>query len=171
MSRFYSTNLIFSVRWRTLSVVDCCFNMSIFQLILFSYLNFLPSFADVRDSDSFKLTVEVDNIRHTEGQILRISITNKDLFLSEKKPLEYAIVEVRESKISHSFSLPKGEYAISVYHDLNGNDKLDKNFFGAPVEPYGFSRNFKPVMRAPKFEEVQIILGADRKINISLIQP
>jgi len=127
----------------------------------------LSSFSDTQ----VKLVVEVDNIKHTTGQPLRLAVERKEGFLSENKPFDYAIVEAVDGKISYSFSLPKGDYAISVYHDLNGNEKLDKNFFGAPVEPYGFSRNFKPLLRAPRFDEVKISLNQDRKINILLLHP
>jgi uncharacterized protein (DUF2141 family) len=45
-------------------------------------------------------------------------------------------------------SVAPGEYAVAVYHDLNGNGRLDRNMFGVPTEPYGFSRdavgNFGP---------------------------
>ena len=34
-----------------------------------------------------------------------------------------------------------GSYAIAVFHDLNGNTKLDRNFIGLPSEPYGFSND------------------------------
>jgi uncharacterized protein (DUF2141 family) len=128
-------------------------------------------FVTQKNEEQVKLIIEVDNIRHIGGQSMRLAIDKRESFLVTKTPFVYAIVEVRNDKITHTFSLPKGEYAVSIYHDLNGNEKLDKNFFGAPTEPYGFSRNFKPFMRAPKFDEVQISLTQDRKINISLIQP
>ena len=34
-----------------------------------------------------------------------------------------------------------GSYAVAVFHDLNGNTKLDRNFIGLPSEPYGFSND------------------------------
>lgn len=38
-------------------------------------------------------------------------------------------------------SLPPGKYAFRVFHDLNGNGRLDANPFGMPTEPYAFSNN------------------------------
>src|SRR5690606_37613482 len=35
--------------------------------------------------------------------------------------------------------LAAGDYAIALYHDRNGNQKLDSNLLGIPTEPYGFS--------------------------------
>ena len=34
-----------------------------------------------------------------------------------------------------------GSYAIAIFHDLNGNAKLDRNLIGLPNEPYGFSND------------------------------
>lgn len=34
-----------------------------------------------------------------------------------------------------------GRYAIAVFHDTNGNGKLDRNFIGLPQEPYGFAND------------------------------
>jgi uncharacterized protein (DUF2141 family) len=34
-----------------------------------------------------------------------------------------------------------GSYAIAVFHDVNGNGQLDRNFIGLPNEPYGFSND------------------------------
>jgi uncharacterized protein (DUF2141 family) len=34
-----------------------------------------------------------------------------------------------------------GRYAIAVFHDTNGNGKLDRNVIGLPQEPYGFSND------------------------------
>jgi uncharacterized protein (DUF2141 family) len=122
-------------------------------------------------SENFKLEVEIDNIKHTKGQVMRIAIDKKQDFLGDNTPLRYSVIATKNNKISEVFSLPTGDYAVSIYQDLNGNGVMDKNFFGAPTEPYGFSRNYKPTFRAPKFDEVKIALNNDRKTTISLIQP
>jgi len=51
--------------------------------------------------------------------------------------------------------LAPGIYALSFFHDENLNFKFDQNFLKIPKEGYGFSLNFKPSLRAPKFKEVQ----------------
>ena len=37
--------------------------------------------------------------------------------------------------------LPCGSYAIKSYRDLDEDGELDRGAFGAPTEPYGFSRD------------------------------
>lgn len=63
--------------------------------------------------------------------------------------------------------LAPGTYAVSVFHDANGNGKLDR-FAGIPKEGYGFSRNpgFKP--RAPKFSEAEITVTGRTAVVIKL---
>lgn len=63
--------------------------------------------------------------------------------------------------------LHAGEYAVAVFHDANGNKKLD-TFAGIPKEGYGFSRNpgFKP--RAPRFNETAIRLPDNARIEIEV---
>jgi uncharacterized protein (DUF2141 family) len=34
-----------------------------------------------------------------------------------------------------------GQYAIRLFHDVNGNGELDTNPFGIPIEPFAFSNN------------------------------
>jgi uncharacterized protein (DUF2141 family) len=45
-----------------------------------------------------------------------------------------------------------GEYAVSEFHDENGNGKLDQNFIGMPKEGIGASNDAAGHMGPPKFE-------------------
>ena len=130
-----------------------------------------PVSLDNQTTDSKKLYVEIENIRDYSGQKMKIAVYKKEDFLNEEKPFRYAIISANSGKISEVFKLPEGEYAVAIHHDINGNGTMDKSFFGSPSEPYGFSRNYKPVFRAPRFDEVKVHLSTDRKVTISLIQP
>ena len=57
-------------------------------------------------------------------------------------------------------ALPRGQYAVAVIHDENGNAKLD-TFAGIPREGYGFSRNPPIMFGAPKFAAARFTLGGD----------
>ena len=142
-----------------------------FQMIALVLVSLFSAGTTQNNTEEFKLIVDIDNIKHTSGQVIRIAVSKKSDFLKDVPQYEYAVVPASTHKISQTFKLPPGDYAVSVYHDVNGNGEMDKNFFGAPNEPYAFSRNYKPVFRAPKFDEVKINLNGDRKASISLIQP
>lgn len=68
--------------------------------------------------------------------------------------------------------LPPGHYAVSLYLDVNGNHKLDTGWLGIPTEPVGVSRNPRPRMGPPRFEDsVFEMTGADTTLAIHLVKP
>ena len=38
-------------------------------------------------------------------------------------------------------NLPPGQYAFRLFHDVNGDGRMDTNPFGMPTEPFAFSNN------------------------------
>jgi len=67
--------------------------------------------------------------------------------------------------------LPPGTYAVTVFEDLNGNHKLDRNFLGIPREPAGVSNNPPALMGPPRFNECSFRLGAGAQtITITVVR-
>jgi uncharacterized protein (DUF2141 family) len=56
-------------------------------------------------------------------------------------------------------NVPKGEYAVAVFADMNGNGMLDSNFIGIPKEPVGVSRDAKGRFGPPKFADAAFKVG------------
>ncbi len=54
-----------------------------------------------------------------------------------------------------------GTYAIGLYHDENGNEKLDKNLLGIPVEPLGISNNPVFVFGPPSYADSAFSVGPE----------
>lgn len=140
------------------------------MLLLLSILSLFPS-APPRSLSSQKasLNVEVQNVRVLTGAVhLALFRSGKDF--PGGKPVETKKLSAGSKSVQIQFSVEPGDYAIAVYHDENGNGKMDKRLFGIPKEPYGFSNNVKPVMSAPKFSECRFTVGNDGKaISIRLI--
>jgi len=57
-------------------------------------------------------------------------------------------------------SIPYGQYAISMYHDEDGDGKLKTNILGMPVEGIGFSNNVRPKLGPPSFKDAAFILNS-----------
>lgn len=55
---------------------------------------------------------------------------------------------------------PPGTYAVTAYHDKNDNQRFDKNWLGIPREAWGMTRDPRPTLRAPRFDEAQVELAA-----------
>jgi uncharacterized protein (DUF2141 family) len=50
-------------------------------------------------------------------------------------------------------NVPPGNYAIALFHDANGDGKLNTNFIGIPKEGYGVSNNAKNMFSGPSFKQ------------------
>lgn len=55
--------------------------------------------------------------------------------------------------------LPPGRYALSAYHDKDGNGKLGTNLMGIPNEPMGFSNNAKASFGPASFDSAAFEVG------------
>lgn len=70
-------------------------------------------------------------------------------------PAEAKVVSCRFANVA------AGRYAVAVGHDLNGNQRVDTNMVGMPTEQWGVSRNARPTLRAPRFDEAVFEIAAD----------
>ena len=79
-------------------------------------------------------------------------------------------IPVKSKDFIYEFkNIPVGKYAIAIYQDLNKNGKLDKNWFGIPKEPYGFSYIKKGETGSADFTEALFDLTKSGVLNINLI--
>lgn len=118
-----------------------------------------------------KLAITITNIVNKNDKNLIIGIYRKDdSFPTFNTFWKNQIVSVNSNSTTIYFEVPYGEYAIAVSHDVNGNKKLDTNFFGIPKEPFGFSNNFKPKMSKPDFNDCKFTFSnKNSAISINLI--
>ena len=99
-------------------------------------------------------------------------MSDKDGFLND--PNRFAAVALKANAARKSAvvltNLDPGQYAIILFHDENGNGKLDKNALGVPTEPYGFSNNVQGFLGPPAFRSaVMQITDSNKDVRIMLI--
>lgn len=133
-------------------------------LVLFFYLLFIsPS------TKTNTLTINVTNIENIEGSLEVAIFATDERFLEEGQALKTISVNVKANSQTVVFrDLPKGNYAVSMYHDENSDGECNRNFMGIPKEPYGFSNNFRPKFSAPTFKDCQFYLAENHSIEIAL---
>jgi uncharacterized protein (DUF2141 family) len=104
-----------------------------------------------------QLVLIVKNIQEVKGNIIYGVYDVPEYFLSYDKQLLVDTVAVTNDNQKIIFdSLPPGVYGISIFQDLNEDGEMEKNFIGYPLEPYGFSNNLRPVLKAPRFKEAAL---------------
>lgn len=119
------------------------------------------------NAQSVSLEVKVTGFKNDSGKV-RIGLYNSE-FSFLKTIYKSQAEEIKNEVAAVTFSdLPKGEYAISLYHDENNNGILDKNMFGIPSEDYAASNNAKGVMGPPKYADAKFTINTNSKINITL---
>lgn len=112
-------------------------------------------------AEAATLTLELEGLRETKGHVYISVATDAAAFDGKGKPAAVSRVEVTGPKLTVTFpDLAPGTYAVSLFHDANGNGKLDTNLIGIPTEGYGFSNNVGARGR-PKFSEAKFTLLAD----------
>jgi len=111
------------------------------------------------------LVVTVDGVRSAVGHVRGAVFDRKEGFPDqESAALRGAAVEIKDDRIEVRFdALPYGEYAVSLYHDENDDQRLNKKLFGIPKEGYGVSNNVVHAMRPPRFDEAIFRLDAPVK--------
>jgi uncharacterized protein (DUF2141 family) len=118
-------------------------------------------------AQDFKIEVEIIGFKNDKGAALVGLYNTKDSFL--KKGIQFGKTVVKNKKAYIVFSnLPRGEYAVSMYHDENANGKLDANFIGIPKEQYASSNGAKGFMGPPKFDDAKFTLSSNQKMVIKI---
>ena len=111
--------------------------------------------------------VSIEGITSADGKVMTALFDKASEFPRGKLSLaNMAPATVGAVKVVFA-DLPPGKYAISVYHDVNGNQRMDANMVGIPSEPYGFSRDARGKMGPPSFEDAAFEVGKDT-VNLTI---
>jgi uncharacterized protein (DUF2141 family) len=141
--------------FRSLSLVSVFFSMSL---------------AVATTAHAADLTVTVKDVNDHKGNIL-IAVYDQSNF--GKPELAKIRQRAKASNGSVKFvfhNLPAGTYAVSAFHDENGNNKLDRNSLGVPSEGYGFSNDAQGTAGPPTFSQAEFTTDGktDKSIDFSL---
>ena len=129
---------------------------------------------EAQTTGTANLTVRVTGARNAKGNIRVALFRDGKGFpndASQAVRTQAAAIDARTLSAQVVFAdLPAGLYAVSVFHDENMNEKLDKNFMGVPKEGYGASNNPRKKMGPPNFDEAKFQSGvADQSVEIKLM--
>jgi uncharacterized protein (DUF2141 family) len=115
------------------------------------------------------LAVKVTQVDVKEGGMIKIGIYDSKSFPFVGKEVAGIDIEVKGTSATYVFkNIPAGKYAIAVFQDSNGDGKLNKNMFGVPKEPYGFSNNKYGKFGPPDFEDVSFDVKEDTSISLTI---
>lgn len=108
----------------------------------------LTAFAQTGD-----LTVILENPGEKKGKVYVGVFTEQNFLMN---PSESATIDLDENQTQVTIKdMAYGTYAVSIFHDANGNGQLDMDEYGRPTEPWGLSGSsagMMPMWSEAKFD-------------------
>ncbi len=118
---------------------------------------------------SGSLSVEVSGLKDSEGQVC-LSLFDSGAGFPDNGDAVVATQCIDASSPTFTFeSLSMGTYAVTVFHDENGDEQINRATFGIPTEGFGFSRNPAIETSAPEFYETAIFVFGATTTQIDMI--
>ncbi len=105
------------------------------------------------------LTIEVQGISEAKGSVY-VALYDKSDTWMKKATKGQGAPAVAGKTIIVIKDLPEGEYALSVFHDVDGDKKMARNAMGMPTEPWGFSKDAMGMFGPPSFDEAKVKVPA-----------
>lgn len=111
--------------------------------------------------DVYEVTLNMKDLKPEKSSVMVAIYNNSESFMGKNQFKKLKIDNPGQSTVTKKITLPEGTYGIAVFQDLNGNEKLDKNFIGIPNEPYCFSNNQAGRFGPPSWEEAKVTVTKD----------
>ncbi|HEY5346789.1 MAG TPA: DUF2141 domain-containing protein [Rhizomicrobium sp.] len=117
------------------------------------------------------LTIRIENVS-PRGGILRLGLYDRAAYPDDaSKPDASADVAAQAGETIVTLkNLKPGLYAIEMFQDINANGKMDTNWIGLPLEPFGFSRDARPFLSKPGFDQVKFTIVPGENIQTVHLQ-
>ena len=118
----------------------------------------------IANAETGNLLIQVSGLSHNRGQVIANLFREHSDVMNIKTVYRRANTIINENMAAVVFSdLEFGVYAVSIFHDENGNGELDHNMFKFPMEPLGFSNNFRFGLFTglPSFEKLKFVFFQD----------
>ena len=119
------------------------------------------------------VVVNVVGVGEQSGTVVALLFESNDGFPAKPaKACQRASSKVAGNVVTLRFAdVPLGTYAVTVYHDVNDNQKLDTNWIGIPKEPVAISNNAKGRLGPPKWKDAKFELReATKELTVSLVK-
>jgi uncharacterized protein (DUF2141 family) len=119
-------------------------------------------------ADGNTVTIRVTNVRNAKGR-LHVDLCPQATFLKDGCPFSASTPAQTPVTTVVVHNVPPGHYAAQLFHDENGNDKMDRGLFGIPKEGVAFSHDALRAMAPPRWDDAQFAYsGGAQALQVKL---
>jgi len=120
---------------------------------------------------TYNLDIEINGLKNTNGQLMISLSKGKEGFPHNNYYKQLYFTDFTSPNFNLTIKdIPNGNYAVSLLHDEDSNGKMTRNLIRIPKEGFAFSRNYKVVLRAPKYKEANFDIDTIKKPVIIKMQ-
>ena len=122
------------------------------------------------EASAARIIVTIDGLKNAQGNVFVGLYASPAKFLQGNQSDALKKVRASPGPITVTFdNLQPGTYAVGAFHDENGNDHLDTNFLGLPIEGYALSNGVRVVMAKPTFQQAAFTVGVgDKPVSLHI---
>lgn len=127
--------------------------------------------AQAQPAPSAQLTIRIENLSPAGG-MLRLGLYDRAHYPDDNsKPVAAADVKAIGTEMTVVLhGIAPGRYAIETFQDINADGEMDMTWLGLPKEPFGFSRDVRPRLRKPSFDQVAFTLAHGDNLQVIHLQ-
>lgn len=115
-----------------------------------------------------QLTIELSGFKKRQGQVFISIFDSKAAYNGKGRAVSAHIVKVDAAIERLTVQLPRtGTYGFRMFHDVDGDGKMDTNFLGIPSEPFAFSNNASGFMGPAKWADAKFRVAGATKQSVS----
>jgi uncharacterized protein (DUF2141 family) len=116
------------------------------------------------------VTVQVVGMHSSKGQVECFLYAGGDGFPGKPdKAAAKLTVPIADQAATCAFpNVAPGDYAVELFHDENGNGKLDTGFMGIPSEGFGASNDAPEKFGPPKYADAKFTVSGDQTLTIHM---
>ena len=124
-----------------------------------------PAYAEdrcegVHAAGTSKLTVQVSGVRSARGEVaITVYPDDRRRFLARGGKLA-RVRGTASASVRTCFWLPQTNYAVAIYHDVNGDRDFNRTLLGLPAEGFGFSNNPETKVGLPPLSQTRFKLSS-----------
>jgi uncharacterized protein (DUF2141 family) len=118
------------------------------------------------------LTIVVENLKSAEAPVEMSLYGPQSKFPDKDGQLKKYRFKPQNGKVVATITdLAYGDLAVALYQDIDSDGEINKNGVGIPTEPYAFSNNFRPKIKAPAFKDCKFAYNEkENTVHIALLK-